>query len=197
MLKENLEKNGYRVISFDTAQEAVQWLDAQIDAATVGFGGSMTVKQTGIYDLLKTHNRAFWHADVPQGETAFDVRMHARETDVYIASANAVAETGEIVNIDGMGNRVAEITFGHKEVYLLIGKNKIAPDLESAVFRARNVAAPKNAQRLGRNTPCAVKGDKCYNCDSPERICRALSVLWRAPTGAKYTVLLIGEELGF
>ena len=110
---------------------------------------------------------------------------------------NGLAETGEIVNIDGNCNRVAASMFGPKRVYYVVGINKIAPDFEKALWRARNVAAPKNAQRLGKKTPCAVKADRCYDCKSPERICRGLSVLWRKPTGFEQAeVVLIEEELG-
>jgi hypothetical protein len=110
---------------------------------------------------------------------------------------NALSENGEIVNIDATGNRVASIFYGHDLVYLLIGENKIEPDYDSALYRARNVAAPLNAKRLGKKTPCAVKADKCYNCNSPDRICRALSVLWEKPMAAEIEVLLIHENLGY
>ena len=113
-------------------------------------------------------------------------------------SANAIAaDTGEIMNIDGTGNRVASSLFGHKKVYFLAGKNKVSPDFESAMWRMRNVVAPKNAKRLGRNTPCAVNGDKCYNCDCPERICRGLVVHYRKMRAMEMEVVLIDQELGF
>ena len=116
---------------------------------------------------------------------------------MYISSVNGLAETGEIVNIDGTGNRVVGTICGHEALYLLVGVNKIAPDYDQALWRARNIAAPKNAQRLKRKTPCAEKGDRCYNCSSPERICRALTVLWKKPNGIPYAeVILINQELG-
>lgn len=121
----------------------------------------------------------------------------AAGTEVYLTSANGVAETGELVNIDGTCNRIASSVYGHKRVYLVVGVNKIEPDYDRALWRARNVAAPKNAQRLGRKTPCAVKADRCYDCKSPERICRGLSVIWGRPTPVEtMEVVLIGEELG-
>ena len=87
---------------------------------------------------------------------------------------------------------------GHKKVYFVVGKNKIAPDYDQALWRARNIAAPKNCQRLGLKTPCAVKADKCYNCSSPERSCRALVVLWEKPRNVEaMEVILIDEELGY
>ena len=92
---------------------------------------------------------------------------------------------------------MASIFYGHKKVYLVVGENKIAKDYESALYRARNIAAPLNAKRLGVKTPCAVKGDRCYDCKSPERICRGLSVLWGKPMTGEFEVLLIHENLGY
>ena len=92
---------------------------------------------------------------------------------------------------------MAAISFGPSEVYLVIGRNKICPDLASALDRARNIAAPLNAQRLKRKTPCALKADQCYDCNSPERICRNLSVLYERPTGAEYHIILIDDDLGY
>ena len=98
--------------------------------------------------------------------------------------------------VDGNGNRVASTLFGHETVYLVVGSNKLAPDYESALWRARNIAAPKNAQRLNRKTPCAVKGDRCYDCSSPDRICRALVVLWGKPNTVKKMEILLVEFQG-
>lgn len=187
----NLKDMDYEVSYFDTAKEAAEYLDGKIDGKTVASGGSVTVQQLGLDEMLKTHNEYLSHW---KGDSIEDVVS----TDVYLSSANAVSKAGEIVNIDGTGNRVASTIYGHKELYYIIGTNKICEDLESAVWRARNIAAPLNAQRLKRNTPCAVKGDKCYNCDSPERICRVLSVHWKKPRGTPYQeVVIVGEELGF
>ena len=108
-----------------------------------------------------------------------------------------MAETGEIINIDGTGNRVAAVSYGHKKVYIIVGKNKVEPDFEKALFRARNVAAPLNARRLARNTPCVKNELKCHDCKSPERICRTLSVFYTKPSGCEYEVVLINEELGY
>ena len=173
-----------------TAQAAADYLDRQIDGTTVGIGGSMTVKAMGLYPRLSAHNRVVWHWEGGGLEDAAG-------TEVYLTSANGVAETGELVNIDGTCNRIASSVYGHKRVYLVVGVNKIEPDYDRALWRARNVAAPKNAQRLGRKTPCAVKADRCYDCKSPERICRGLSVIWGRPTPVEtMEVVLIGEELG-
>ena len=117
-------------------------------------------------------------------------------SEVYLTSANAVAKTGEIVNIDGVGNRVSSMLFGHKKIYFVIGRNKITDDYDSAVFRARNVAAPGRAKQLNRNTPCAVKVDKCYDCKSADRLCKGMVTLWGPMSGMEAEVIIIDEELG-
>ena len=124
-------------------------------------------------------------------------RLEANAASIYITSVNGIAESGEIVNIDGNCNRVASIFYGHEKVYFVIGENKIEKDYDSALYRARNIAAPLNAQRLGVKTPCAIKADKCYDCKSPERICRGLSVLWEKPMTGEFEIILIHENLGY
>lgn len=192
-----LKARGFSVSCFDTAKEAAAYLDGCIDRTTVGFGGSVTLEQMGLYEKLSAHNRVFWHARIPEGETAMSMRLAANSAEVYLSSVNGLAETGEIINIDGTCNRVASIFFGHKKVYLAVGGNKLAKDYESALWRARNIAAPRNARRLGRKTPCAVEGGVCHDCKSTDRICCGLSVLWCPPMGSDLEILLIGEELGY
>ena len=190
-LTQNLERLGYQVTRFATAREAADYLDSQIDQTSASFGGSVTLKELDLYSRLSRHNRVVWHWE---GGTLDE----AVGTEVYITSANALAETGEIINIDGTGNRVAATLYGHRRVYFVVGSNKIAPDYDAALWRARNIASPKNAQRLGVKTPCAVKGDRCYNCQSPERICRALVVLWEKPKSAEHMeIVLVDESLGY
>ena len=157
----------------------------------------MTLEQMGIYESLSKHNQVFWHHRTPEGKTDAQVRMAANAAEIYISSVNGLAETGEIINIDNNCNRVAAIFYGHQKVYLIIGRNKIAKDYEAALHRARNIAGPLNARRLKKKTPCAVKADKCYDCNSPDRICRGLSVLWKKPMAGEFEVLLIDEELGY
>ena len=189
-LRKNLEDNGFATSYFETAEEAARYLDGKLDGKSIGIGGCMTAQQMGLEKLLPAHNTVYWHW---LGGSAQD----AATAQVYISSVNGLAETGEIVNIAGTGNRVVGTICGHEALYLLVGVNKIAPDYDKALWRARNIAAPKNAQRLGRKTPCAQKGDRCYNCNSPERICRALTVLWKKPNGIPYAeVILINQELG-
>jgi len=188
-VKANLEERGFIVNCFDTAAEATAYLDAQIDGTTVGFGGSMTLEEMGLYDKLKSHNTVSWHHRIPEGKT--------NASEIYISSVNGLAETGEIINIDNNCNRVAAIFYGHKKVYLVTGYNKIGEDYDSALWRARNIASPLNAKRLNKKTPCAVNADKCYDCKSPDRICRGLSVLWEKPMTGEFEVILINEEMGY
>ena len=194
---ENLKKLGYQVTVFDTKEQAADYLCGEIKDTTVGFGGSITLRDMGLYERLQETNKVAWHMYPAEGQNKDELRMLARNTDVYLTSANGLAETGEIINIDGAGNRVSESIFGHKKVYFVIGKNKLAEDYDKALWRARNIAGPKNAQRLGRKTPCAAKADRCYNCSSPDRICKVLSVFWGAPMGADCEVVLIKEDLGY
>ena len=190
-VKANLEARGFAVSCFATAEEACDYLTGKLAGKTVGHGGSVTLQEMGLLDKLS----ACATVVSPWNGHSF---AEAAGAPVYLTSVNGLAETGEIINIDGTGNRVASTIFGHEEVYFVVGRNKLAPDYDKALWRARNIASPKNAQRLGRKTPCAAKGDKCYDCKSPERICRALAVLWEAPRGiGRSEVVLIDQELGF
>ena len=196
-LKANLEQKGYIVHIFDTKEDAANYLDQQIDGTTVGLGGSVTIRQMELIRFLSTHNTVYCHDQKPEEMTVVETRTAAARADVYISSVNGISEKGEIVNIDGTGNRVAATTYGPSKIYLVIGANKVAANLDEAIYRARNIAAPLNAQRLKRKTPCAQNADRCYDCNSPERICRALSVFWEKPGGAEYEIVLIKEELGY
>lgn len=196
-IKNNLEKKGYTVSQFETGAAAVQYLADRIKNSTVGIGGSMTAKQLGLYEKLSEDNDVNWHWQLKEGQSPRQAYDGARNAEVYISSVNGIAETGEIINIDGSGNRVAETIYGHKKVYLLVGRNKIAPDFEKAMWRARNIAAPLNAKRLGAATPCAAKGDKCYDCNSPGRICKAFLVFSQKPNMTNCEIVLINEDLGY
>ena len=192
-VKKNLEDRGYTVRLFPTGAEAADYLEDTVAGKTVGFGGSVTLDALGLYERLGKRCKTIWHW---KWEDASAARREAQTADIYLTSVNALAETGELVNIDGAGNRVAATLFGHEKVYFVIGRNKLAPTVDAAVWRARNIASPRNARRLGRKTPCAVKGDRCYDCKSPERICRGLVTLWGPMLGMEAEVLLIDEDLG-
>ena len=192
---DSLNYKGFEVRYFETAQEAAEYLRGSIWGKTVGIGGSVTIQQMGLYERLTEHNTVYWHWVKNDMET----RTAAAGAEVYLTSANAIAETGEIVNIDGSGNRVAATLYNHERVVYVVGVNKIAPDLESAVFRARNIAAPLNTRRLGLKTPCAVgKEMRCYNCSSADRICCGVATLLWPMRSVKVTeVVLVGESLGY
>lgn len=192
-IRKNFEGHGFTTQVFSTKEEACQYLCDTVQGQTVGFGGSHTLTQMGLYEALQQKNAVTWHAKVP----GVRVRKLANCADIYITSANAVTQTGEILNIDGTGNRVAMTAFGPETCYYIVGKNKITANITDAYSRCKNVAAPLNAQRLGAKTPCAVKGDKCYDCSSPGRICRIISVIERPPMGMKCEIIFIDEDLGF
>ena len=195
-LKENLERNGFVVSYYETAAEATAALVESIKGKTVGFGGSCTLRDMGLYEALSENNQVFWHwKQQPMNE----IRSKANAAEVYLTSLNGVAETGELINIDGDGNRLAATTFGDKKVYFIIGVNKIAPDFHSALNRARNIAAPLNARRLNKETPCAMGSEvKCYNCQSPNRICKGITILERKLGGVtEMEVVIVNEELGY
>ena len=196
-LKENLEKKGYRVNLFDKKEMAADYIDSQINNKTVGLGGSVTISEMNLFKMLSKHNQVYWHDEKPTDMSVMETRTAATRSEIYISSVNGISEAGDIVNIDNTGNRVAAISYGPQKVYLLVGENKVTTTLDEAIYRARNIAGPRNAQRLQRRTPCAIKGDKCYDCNSPERICRNLCVMWDKPTGAEYEIILINEELGY
>lgn len=187
----NFKLRGYTVKHFATGTEAADYMAAQIKGRTVGIGGSKTVEQLGLFDRLKDSNSVYWHWKVPGPETI----EKANAADVYISSANAMTESGEILNIDGRGNRLAGQVYGSKQVYIVAGTNKLCPDFESALYRARNVAAVQNCKRFENNNPCKLD-DKCHDCRMDSRICRALLVLWGPMMGMSTEIILIDEELG-
>lgn len=199
IVKENLEKKGFKVSVFFDAKEASDYLNKEINNTSVAFGGSMTLAEMGLFDTLKTHNELWYHsnAELIEKYGREEIFKRAMSADIYISSVNGMSSDGVLINIDGNGNRIASTAFGHKKVYYVVGKNKIEDTFEKAMWRARNIAAPKNAQRLSRKTPCAIKGDKCYNCSSPERICRGI-LITEAPMSAQETeIVLIDEHLGY
>ena len=192
----NLKKHGFNALWFETKEDAAQYLCGEIVDSSVGFGGSVTAQTMGIYEKLGEHNEVYWHW---YAQDRGEAQKKAAAARVYILSANALAETGEIVNIDGNGNRLASAFYGHERVVFVVGVNKLVPDLPAAIDRARNVASPLNARRLQRKTPCALSEPmRCHDCSSPERICSGMSILyermWSTP---KMDVLLINEELGY
>ena len=192
----NLEKKGYCAKWFESGAEAVSYLCGELRNTSIGFGGSVTAQSLGLYEKLGEQNEVYWHW---KSESRAEAQRQAAGAEVYILSANALSETGEIVNIDGNGNRLAAQFYGHARVIFVVGVNKLTPDLASAIDRARNIAAPLNARRLNRSTPCALSEPmRCHDCSSPERICSGLSILFEKMGGIpRMDVLLVNEDLGF
>lgn len=190
-----LENYGYGVKTFNNADDVVKELLNEIKPEdTVGFGGSSTLLELGIYeDLVEKGNEVYWHW---KAENKKEALIKANSSTVYLTSTNALTEDGKLVNIDGTGNRVSSMIFGHERVYFVIGNNKICKNYEAAIERIHTIAAPKNAERLNINTPCRFTG-KCNDCDSPDRMCKAEVVLHRKPNGTNIQIYLVDEELGF
>ena len=199
----SLEQKLYTVRCFETHKEAADYLDAQIDGKVVGFGDSRTIIDMKLYDKLSKHNTVYDPNQSVDNDGFLEIAKKCLATDIYLTSVNAMAETGEMVNIDGTGNRVAGSLFGHEKIYYVVSTNKIEQSLDEAVFRARNVAAPKNSLKYDLPTPCVMNykktGElKCFDCRRPERICNGIITYMRKMNDIEdVEVILINEEMGF
>jgi len=195
---ENLQARGCSVCHFADKASCAAYLLSEIGNKTVGIGGSITIDELGIFPTLKERpeGEAFWHWE-NYADTS--IQDFANAAPVYLMSANGVSESGLIHNIDGRGNRVANMCYGHEKVYIVIGINKIAPSDEMALWRARNVAGVKNARRLQYQTPCMPGEElKCFDCNSPNRICRVFVSLTHKPSSiADVEVVIVDEALGY
>lgn len=191
-----LGKNGIKAKYFEKGKEAVAALMLEIgNTEKVGIGGSITVKDLGIPEIIRDRgNELFYHWFETTPEGMASARLNALHSDVYIASANAVTEDGKLVNMDGNGNRIAAMVYGPKRVFIICGTNKIVKNEAEGIKRIEENAW-KNAVRLGLNTPC-VSTKQCQDCNHPQRMCNALTVI-RKKTATDITVYLIGEELGY
>jgi len=194
----NLQRRHIEGFYCPTAEEAVKKVSELIeDGSYVTWGGSMTIRDLGIPDVLRSR-RALEVLDRDLAKTpdeALAIYEKAFSADVYLTSANAISEDGVIVNIDGNGNRVAAITWGPKKVIFVVGLNKVAQTMEAALARVRGTAAPINAARFDITTPCQIDG-VCHNCNSPESICNYVHFLRNSPKG-RHVVVLVGENLGY
>lgn len=171
-----METRGFKTHAFETASEMRAFILNSIEPqASVGFGGSVTSEELGLYDALaKRGNPVYFHWKVPP-ENRAAVLERAHHADAYIMSSNAVTSDGVLLNIDGNGNRVGALVCGPKTVFIVLGTNKIVKTREEAMARVKSVACPANARRLGLKTPCALTG-KCTDCRSSQRMCN--SIVW-------------------
>lgn len=196
----NLKQRHYEAFFCPTAQEAVEKITGMIpEGSSVTWGGSMTIRDMGLTKAL--HNKEgldIWDRDLaPSREEAQEIYRRAFYADYYLSSVNAMSEDGEIVNIDGNGNRVAAITFGPKRVILVVGINKVTQNLDAAISRARSLAAPVNMMRFADlNTPCKNDG-MCHDCKSPDSICNYIQIMRNSHPVGRHIVVIVGEELGY
>ncbi|WAC06960.1 MAG: lactate utilization protein [Thermodesulfobacteriota bacterium] len=201
-LKEALEANNFEVFIADNAGHAKTILENEIisrtGAKSVSWGGSMTFINSGLYEALKdrkdlevvdTYDKSL------SDEQKMEKRRAALLVDLFIMGTNAITQEGELVNLDMIGNRVGGLIFGPKNVVILVGRNKIVPDLEAAMGRIKNYVAPINTKRLGKKTPC-VKTSYCEECQSEERICNAWTIIQKSFPKKRVKVVLINEDLG-
>lgn len=195
----SLKKHGFDAHFVRDRQEAKNLiLDMVSGYDTFGFGGSGTTRALGIMEELESRGKTIfdhWREGLA-GEEEFRIRLEQGRCDCFFCSANAISCTGEIVNVDGVGNRTNAMTFGAKKVIIAAGMNKVRPDLASALKRVPEVAAPMRARSLGMNLPCTETGI-CSDCNSPQRICRITAILHRRPMMTDVSVVLINEELGY
>ena len=164
---------------------------------SISWGGSMTLNEIGLLDDLRESDYTLYdrtEAKTPEEKKAIFAK--AVTSDFYFMSSNAITLNGELINIDGSGNRVACLCYGPEHVILIMGMNKVVPDVESGIARVHNMAAPPNALRLGLQTPCAEYG-RCADCLSADCICAHTVVTRYSRTPGRIKVLLVGEELGY
>ncbi len=196
---EKLVAHDFRAIFVKTKEEGIQEIWKQITPGQkIGVGGSVTVRGLGILEKLEREGYTIydhWKAGLSK-EKSFEIRKSQTTSDLFLSSVNAITVNGELVNIDGIGNRVNAINFGPGKVVLVAGYNKIVDDIQDGIKRAKNVAAPLNAKRLNIDVPCAKLG-RCVDCNSPNRICRVLVIHERKPALTDILIVLVGEELGF
>lgn len=195
---DNLKRRGFCPYYFEDGKSACEFVLSLIHSGqSVGIGGSMTVSGLGLDKMLQSQGVTVYSHSLVAPELKDKVYQLAGSADWYISSTNALTENGDFVNIDGSANRISALCFGVKKVIYVLGVNKIVKDLDAAVYRARNVAAPLNTKRLNRNTPCATSGECCF-CDSPDCICNA-TLITHHPTKfqEKVYVVIINEALGY
>lgn len=197
---EALKKNAFSAQYFSNRNDAVTYIKTQASyAQTIGIGGSMTIAQLGLQDIFIGLGKEVYNHNLPglTPSEKIEIMRKAILTDIYFSSANAITINGEIINIDATGNRVGSMLFGPKKVIIVAGRNKIVEgDVSSAIKRIKDWASPPNAKRLNFKTPCAETGF-CSDCNSPDRICRIITIIERKPRLTDFEVILINDDLGF
>ncbi len=194
----NLQRRGFDAYYCADKEAALaKALELISETDVVAWGGSVTLAEVGLLDAVKKRNPVIDRDTAKNAEEKTELMRKALLCDTFIMSSNAITSDGQLINIDGNGNRVAALIFGPKQVVVIAGVNKIAGSFEAAMDRARNIAAPINAQRFaGLATPCAKTG-LCADCQSPDSICAQFVVTRRCRTKGRIKVILVGESLGF
>lgn len=194
----NLQRRGFDAYYCADKEAALaKALELIPETDVVAWGGSVTLAEVGLLDAVKKRNAVIDRDTAKSAEEKMELMRKALLCDTFIMSSNAITSDGQLINIDGNGNRVAALIFGPKQVVVIAGVNKIAGSFEAAMDRARNIAAPVNAQRFaGLATPCAKTG-LCADCQSPDSICAQFVVTRRCRTKGRIKVILVGESLGF
>ena len=196
---DKLKAHDFDALVVKTREDAAREIYKYVTPGTkVGVGGSITIRELGILEPLKERGNIVydhWAAGLSR-EQSREIRKSQLTSDLFLSSSNAVTMEGELVNVDGIGNRVGAITFGPKKVIIVAGYNKIVKNLDAAIKRVRNEAAPPNSRRLNLNAPCAKIGT-CTDCDSPDRSCRVMVIHERKPALTDMLIILVGEELGY
>ena len=202
-LKENLEKNNFEVFIAGSLQDVrdivMETLLPGIKPASISWGGgSMTFVASGLYDEIKD-SRSMTVLDTFDKDISAKENLERRRqsllVDLYFTGTNAVTENGMLINLDMIGNRIAALTFGPKHVVLIIGRNKIASNLEEAMDRVKDLAAPANAMRLDKKTPC-VKTASCHECESPDRICNTWTITQKSFPKGRVKIILVNDDAG-
>jgi len=194
-----LQKKGFAVSYCDNRTKAVAYIMKKIPtSSSVGIGGSVTVRELGLIDkLTKRGNRVIHHWRKGLTKTASrEIRQKEGHADYYLCSANAITMEGDIINIDGIGNRVAHMMYGPKNVIIVTGHNKIVLTVDEGIKRSKDIAGVMNARRVEVKTPCAKTGI-CTDCQSPERICRVVTIMQYRPWQTNIEIVLVNEHLGF
>ncbi len=202
-LKKKLTGNGFDVYRADSAQEAkavvLKDILPELKPKTVSWGGSMTLAATGLYEHLRDsadyESLDTWDKALSNDEKT-ELRRKALLVDCFFCSTNAVTEDGHLVNLDMIGNRGGAITFGPKNVVILLSRNKLVPDLGRAMDRIKEYVAPVNTMRLDMKTPC-VKTGYCMDCDSPQRICNVWTITEKSFPKGRIKIVLINDDMGF
>ena len=202
-LKKELEANNFEFhLAQDKKAARDHVLNEIIPAAkpgSISWGGSMTVVASGLYTALKDHQEIKILDTYDKSlspEESYELRRQSLLVDLFITGSNAITEAGQLVNLDMIGNRVGALTFGPKNVVVLMGRNKVVADLKDAIFRIKNYAAPVNAMRLDKKTPC-VKTSYCDECSSPDRICNSWTITEKSFPKGRVKIVMINEDLGF